>query len=250
MQAQMCLRLMKKDAPVRRRTVRQIQRIFALISFLLVTTIVLLAGQSLGLIPQDLLAFADPARLLPRPPQIALISGHAGHDSGAVCTDAAGNVTLTEAEINARVAGLAAQRLRRAGVDVLILDEFDPLLENLDAPLLLSLHADSCIELSGYKAAGRISSSVPAEDGILLDCLAQHYAAATGLLPHPNTITHDMTHYHAFRRILPSTPAAILELGFLGGDQTLLVNEADRVAAGVAESVVCYLEQKKNMNEE
>ncbi|MCB0147659.1 MAG: hypothetical protein KDE01_08405, partial [Caldilineaceae bacterium] len=33
--------------------------------------------------------------------QVALISGHAGNDSGAVCEDAAGNVLLTEASINA-----------------------------------------------------------------------------------------------------------------------------------------------------
>ncbi|MEZ4581599.1 MAG: hypothetical protein R3A10_08170 [Caldilineaceae bacterium] len=33
----------------------------------------------------------------------------------AVCTDADDNVTLTEADVNARVADLAARRLRRAG---------------------------------------------------------------------------------------------------------------------------------------
>ncbi|MCB0113875.1 MAG: hypothetical protein R2873_04700 [Caldilineaceae bacterium] len=235
---------------MRRRTVRNLQRIFALISFLLVATIALLAGQALGLVPQDLLAFANPARLLPQRPQVALISGHAGYDSGAVCTDAADNVTLTEAEVNARVADLAAQRLRRAGIDTLILEEYDPRLENLDAALLLSLHADSCIELTGYKAANRVSSSVPEEDGILMACIEQHYAAATGLQPHPNTITHDMTAYHAFRRILPGTPAAILEMGFLGGDQNLLVNSADSVAAGVAESVACFLAEKEAMNED
>lgn len=234
---------------MRHRTVQQLQRIFALISFLLLAAIVLLAGQALGVVPSDLLALANPVRLLPRAPQVAIISGHAGSDSGAVCTDAAGNVTLTEAEINARVAGLAAQRLQRTGVDVVILDEYDARLEGLDADLLLSLHADSCIELSGYKAAHRVNSRVPAQDGILLNCIAQHYATTTSLQPHPNTITHDMTSYHAFRRILPSTPAAILEMGFLGGDQTLLVNQADTVAAGVAESVACFLAQMKEMKE-
>ncbi len=228
---------------MRHHIVRRIQRTFALVSFILILAIALLAGQALGLIPRDLLAFAGSMRLFPQNPQVALISGHAGYDSGAICTDASGNTTLTEAEINARITGLAAQQLRRADVNVLILEEYDSQLEGLQTQLLLSLHADSCIDLSGYKAANRINSSVAEADTILLACLDQHYAAVTGLRPHPTTITHDMTSYHAFRRIHPTTPAAILEMGFLGGDQTLLVNHPDQVADGIAKSVQCFLAQ-------
>jgi N-acetylmuramoyl-L-alanine amidase len=226
---------------MRHHLIKRIQRLFALASLLLILAIGLLIGQALGLVPKDLRAFVDPARFLPQPPQVALISGHAGHDSGAVCTGANGATLLTEAEINARVADLVAQRLRLSGVDVLILAEYDNRLENLTAPLLLSLHADSCVDLSGYKAAHRTNSTVPMQDATLLACIDLHYPAATGLRPHPNTITHNMTSYHAFRRIHPTTPAAILEMGFLGGDQFLLTTGASRVADGIAESIRCFL---------
>lgn len=174
--------------------------------------------------------------------QVALISGHAGFDSGAVCTDEAGTVTLTEVEVNAAVAQAAANILRRSGTDVLVLEEYDPRLEALQADVLISLHADSCIDASGFKAAIFAYSAIPEIETRLLSCIDEEYAAVTGLPHHPNTVTHDMTEYHAFRRIAPETPAAILELGFLGGDRTLLTQEADRVARGVAESVLCFLD--------
>lgn len=173
--------------------------------------------------------------------QVALISGHAGNDSGAVCEDAAGNVLVTEAAINARVTGLAAERLRRAGADVMILDEYDPRLEGLRAAVLVSLHADSCIEASGFKAAVHAYSAIPAINDRLLTCIEQTYPAATGLPHHPNTVTHNMTEYHAFKRIDPLTPAAIIELGFLGGDQALLLNRPELAAKGVADGILCFL---------
>jgi N-acetylmuramoyl-L-alanine amidase len=228
---------------MRHHLIKRIQRLFALTSLLLILTIGLLVGQALGIIPQDLRAFVDPARFLPQAPQVALISGHAGYDPGAVCTDVNGTTLLTEAEVNARVAELVAQRLRLVGIDVLILAEYDERLENLTAPLLLSLHADSCIDLSGYKAAHRLNSPSPA-DAALLACVDTHYPAATGLPHHPNTITHDMTSYHAFRRIHPTTPALILEMGFLGGDQSLLTTEANRVADGITASIRCFLAEQ------
>lgn len=177
--------------------------------------------------------------------QVALISGHAGNDSGAVCEDAAGNVLVTEAAINARIADLTAERLRRAGADVTILDEYDPRLEGLRAAALVSLHADSCIEASGYKAAVHTYSKIPTINARLLSCIEQDYPAATGLPHHPNTVTHNMTEYHAFKRIDPLTPAAIIELGFLGGDQTLLVNQPELAAKGVADAILCFLAGEK-----
>ncbi|MGL4648652.1 MAG: N-acetylmuramoyl-L-alanine amidase, partial [Caldilineaceae bacterium] len=153
--------------------------------------------------------------------QVAIISGHAGNDSGAVCEESDGTPTLTEASINAAVAAQAAERLRRAGAFVTILDEFDPRLESLRADLLISLHADSCIDASGYKAASH-ALRTSREDDRLVACIDQYYPAATALPHHPNTVTHNMTEYHAFGKIAPETPAAILELGFLGGDRLLL----------------------------
>ncbi|MEZ4559999.1 MAG: hypothetical protein R2854_26750 [Caldilineaceae bacterium] len=84
----------------------------------------------------------------------------------------------------------------------------------------MSLHADSCIDATGFKVAYHVDTSTLLDDQRLQQCIEQQYAAATGLSLHPNTVTHDMTGYHAFNRIGIDTPAAILEMGFLGRSGT------------------------------
>lgn len=231
---------------MRHDTLNQVSRIFLVVLLVTLAGIAWIIAQALGLGLPD-------ASGLPRQTlvgaawdqQIALISGHAGNDSGAVCEDATGAVSITEAEINARIAELTAARLRRAGADVTILDEYDARLEGLRAAVLVSLHADSCIDASGYKAAVHTFSAIPTTTDRLLTCVEQSYAAATGLPHHPNTVTHNMTEYHAFKRIDPLTPAVIIELGFLGGDQALLVNQPELAARGVADGILCFLEGEK-----
>ena len=182
-----------------------------------------------------------PTPTVKRPTRVALISGHAGFDSGAICTDANGDVWLTEADINASITEQVTLQLRAADIEVLSLREHDSQLYGLEASLLLSLHSDSCIDRSGYKAAHHKQSSIPAIEGRLLGCINRFYPNATQLVAHPETITHDMTNYYAFRQVHPRTPAAILEMGFLGGDQALLLENSQQVASGVAESIFCFL---------
>lgn len=228
---------------MRHDTVNRIQRTLLLISFLAVAGIALIGARVAGFgLPG--LDGLSPQGVKPDvfEKHVVLISGHAGYDSGAVCTNEAGEVTLTEAEINAGVAELAARRLRRAGADVEIFDEYDARLNGLRADVLLSLHADSCIDATGYKAAKSIDSHIPAIEQRLLDCIDADYAAATELLLHPNTVTHAMTQYHAFNRIAPETPGVILEMGFLGGDRSLLVNRRQIAAKGVADSILCFFD--------
>jgi N-acetylmuramoyl-L-alanine amidase len=228
---------------MRHDTIERTQRIFVWIFFLAVLGIGAIAANTAGIFPSGA---QGPARQGVDPSawnkQVALISGHAGNDSGAVCEDANGLPTLQEADVNAAVARLAAERLRQAGADVLILEEYDPRLEGLHADLLLSLHSDSCIAESGYKSSRYDNSVIPAVSDRLVACVNQHYAAATGLSENVDTITEDMTEYHAFRRIDPQTPAAILELGFLGGDGDLLANQQALLAKAVADGVLCFLE--------
>ncbi|MEZ4729224.1 MAG: N-acetylmuramoyl-L-alanine amidase [Caldilineaceae bacterium] len=229
---------------MRHHTLQSIQRYLVIISFLSLIGIgavsLRIAGYDFAIVqtwlPPGLLG-----ALFNR--QIALISGHAGNDSGAVCTDAAGNVTVTEAEITAAITARVAQQLRRVGAHVLVLEEFDSRLDDLTVDLLVSLHADSCIEASGYKfaqtASGEIDSTVRTALGA---CFDQSYAAITSLAPHPNTITHNMTDYHAFRRIHPRSPALILEMGFIGGDQQLFVQHPDLIARGITTSIRCFFQ--------
>jgi N-acetylmuramoyl-L-alanine amidase len=229
-------------SPVRYQALIQIQRFFMIVGFLAVGGIALILARVAGYGPPDAHGLAsqglDPSAF---DRQIAIISGHSGYDSGAVCTDEAGQTILTEAEVNAAVSILAAERLRRAGADVTILEEYDERLEGLQVDVLLSLHVDSCIDTSGYKAAHHIYSPIPRTERRLVDCIDQHYAAETGLALHPNTVTHNMTEYYAFSRVDPLTPAVILELGFLGGDQELLTQRTPTVAKGVADSLLCFL---------
>lgn len=233
---------------MRRAAIYRIQRFFAIMSFILLVAIGLIVARLLNMGIDWSELSITPNMVLPMPvpvinPRIAFISGHAGHDSGAICVDDQGNTTLTEAEVTATIANRAAEMLRRDGMNVAILDEYDPRITNLDVDAMLSLHADSCISASGYKAAYYLFSTIPDEDARLVRCIDETYPIVTGLTKHANTITHNMTEYHAFRKVLPTTPAAILELGFLGGDQRLLTENAELAARGVADSIRCFVNE-------
>lgn len=168
---------------------------------------------------------------------VAIIAGHRNFDSGAVC-----DTGLMEVAVTSEVAERLAKRLQRQGVEVQVLDEYDPKLQGLQVDALLSIHADSCIALSGFKVASAEETILPEQDRLLVKCVQEHYAKATGLAVHPNTITHDMTGYHAFQRVAETTPGAIIELGFLGGDGELLTNARPEMARGIADGIMCFLE--------
>ena len=173
----------------------------------------------------------------PRNPLVGLIAGHWQSDSGAVCPDG-----LQEVDLNLDIARRVAGILRKQGYRVEVLPEYSPRLNGYRAAVFLSVHCDSCIdEMSGFKIARMTHSSVPEKEDLLVSSLYQSYAEATGLQPHPNSITEDMRQYHALRQIAPETPGAIIECGFMGGDRHLLTNEQDRVAAGIVNGIVAFL---------
>lgn len=225
--------------------IRRLQRLFILFSFLFVAGVVFLAVRSARiLLPPQM---EQVTVITPTPAQetvpsltVALISGHAGFDSGAICGDM-NAPTIKEVDVVAHIVELVRVQLESRGVEVLILEEYDARLTNLDAALMLSLHADSCILVSGYKAAHPYNSAIPLTERRMLACIDEHYAAHTGLSFHPS-VTKEMIRYHAFRKVLPGTPTVILEMGFLGGDAHLLIQEPERVAAGIIESINCFLD--------
>jgi len=176
-----------------------------------------------------------------RVPGETRISSVEGFDPGAVCADG-----LTEMETMQTIARLTAARLRRAGAQVDVLDEYDPRLASYQVDVLVSIHADSCeVERSGYKVARSNRSSIPALDDALVSCLTQSYREATGLAFDADTVTTDMTEYHAFQRIAESTPAAIIETGFLSGDRRLLADHPQTPAQGIANGVICFLDRTR-----
>jgi N-acetylmuramoyl-L-alanine amidase len=216
-------------------TLRWIQRLFLLIILAAVATGGWFAYQSVQ-------AGAGPAflqTLMGVQPlggmRVGIVAGHSGNDSGAVCPDG-----LTEAEVNMAAAQAVVRSLESRGVAADLLEEFDDRLDGYRADAFVSVHADSCeVDFSGFKVASLEGGSDASEQ--LAVCLWDRYEAATGLARHPSTITYDMTKYHAFREIAPSTPAAIIEIGFLRSDRELLTQETERVAQGIVDGIECFI---------
>jgi N-acetylmuramoyl-L-alanine amidase len=177
--------------------------------------------------------------------RIGIVSGHRGNDSGAVCTDADGNVTLTEADVNFKIATLVQQKLSQRGFQVDLLNEFDTRLNGYRAVAIVSIHNDSCQyindQATGFKVAAAVNTRDTNRANRLLSCLVDRYQRATGLPFHANSITPDMTSYHAFDEIDPNTIAAIIETGFLYLDRTVLTEHTDQVADGVVNGILCFV---------
>ncbi len=184
------------------------------------------------------------ATLTPRLGHIGVIAGHWGNDAGAVCEDG-----LTEVSVNLDIARRVQSQLERLGAQVDLLEEFDARLMGYRADALLSIHADSCEyvndQATGFKVAAAAHRSTADQDARLVDCLIQHYALRTGLPFHAGSITYDMTDYHGFFEIAPTTPAAIIETGFLYLDRDILTRDAEKLAEGIVEGLVCFLEGQK-----
>lgn len=173
-------------------------------------------------------------------PRIGIVAGHWGNDSGAVCADG-----LTEADINLKIATLVKQNLTNQGFDVDLLQEYDQKLTHYRATALISIHNDSCDyindEATGFKVAAALSSPNPEKSARLVSCLTDRYQKATGMRFHYNSITSDMTQYHAFNEIDPNTTAAVIETGFMNLDRQMLTEHTDLVAQGITSGIICFV---------
>lgn len=179
--------------------------------------------------------------------KVGIVVGHAGiHpdtgvvDPGAGCPDG-----LTELEVNAAIAEATVDFLEAAGLQVDLLDEWDPRLEDYRAVALVSIHADSCLPINefatGYKVTAAMDTLVQDKAQRLVACMVDRYQTVTGLRFHPGSITRDMTEYHTFREIHSQTPAVIIETGFLYLDRELLTKSPAKPARGVADGILCYV---------
>lgn len=173
-------------------------------------------------------------------PRIGIVSGHKGHDPGAVCPDG-----LTEAAVNYDISLRVQAGLQALGFQVDVLDEFDTRLEGYRALAVVSIHNDSCAyfgeHATGYKVAGAVDTGARDKSAQLVACLTDRYAKATGMTFHYNTVTRDMTQYHGFYEVHSTTPVAIIETGFLNLDRRILTEEPHRVAQGVIDGLICYV---------
>ena len=151
--------------------------------------------------------------------RIGIVSGHRGpeNDPGAVCPDG-----LTEAEINLAVSQRMVDLLRPLGYTVDLLEEFDDELADYRGDALVSIHANDCRDygelVSGFLVAQADARPDDGPDARLVECLATHYQANSGL-DRRFGFTRDLTDYHIFREINLATPGAIVELGFMKDDR-------------------------------
>lgn len=177
--------------------------------------------------------------------RIGIVAGHNGNDSGTVCTDENGQVTVTEAEVNLKIATMVKDSLVARGFQVDLLNEFDTRLNGYRAVALVSIHNDSCEyvneEATGFKVASSMDTRDINRAQRLTSCLTDRYKVATGLTFHAGSITGDMREYHAFSEIDPNTITAIIETGFMNLDQEILTQKTDLVAKGVTDGILCFV---------
>ena len=176
----------------------------------------------------------------PRPRiKIGIVAGHWGNDSGAVCENG-----TTEMDVNLKIATLVQQKLTALGFETDLLEEFDPRLKSYQAAALVSIHNDSCAYINDQATGFKVARAMSARDqnlaGRLEACLRDRYQRRTGLSLH-DSVTEDMTLYHAFDEISTGTTAAIIETGFLNLDYRILTENTDQVATGVAEGILCFI---------
>jgi N-acetylmuramoyl-L-alanine amidase len=191
---------------------------------------------------------AEPNNFVSSPqPQlrIGIVAGHNGNDSGAVCINEDGEVDLAEADVNMDIANFVRDSLTAQGYQVDLLNEFDTRLNGYRAVALVSIHNDSCEyvndEATGFKVAASLDSRDVNRAQRLTACLVDRYARITGLTFHAGSITADMREYHAFSEIDPNTITAIIETGFLYLDRDILTKETARVAEGVTQGILCFM---------
>ncbi len=206
----------------------------------------LFSGDLADIVSEAISAAATPTPEWPTPtarprPRIGIVVGHWGdeNDPGAVCPDG-----LTELEINQNVATFVKESLTDEGFDIDLLKEFDPGLDGYAALALISVHADSCDyinnQATGFKVAASLSSTRPDKTARLTACLRARYHQKTQLTIH-NSITPDMSSYHAFGEIDDDTPAVIIETGFMNLDRQILTQQPDLIAQGISDGILCYI---------
>ena len=142
-------------------------------------------------------------------------------------------------------AKLTSQILVEKGFQVDLLNEFDTRLNGYRAVALISIHNDSCEyindQATGFKVAASLNTRDVNRAQRLTACLVDRYKRATQLTFHAGSITSDMREYHAFSEIDPNTITAIIETGFLYLDRQILTQQTDRVADGIVQGVLCFV---------
>jgi N-acetylmuramoyl-L-alanine amidase len=206
-----------------------------------------LADTSIALPPLTATPLGAPTATPRTKPLIGIVAGHWKHDSGAVCDEGLPS-EVTEESINLTIASLVQKRLVEMGYDADLLAEFDPRLQGYQSTALISIHNDSCEfinpEATGFKVAAAWATRHPENAARLTACLRSRYAQVTKLPLHSTSVTADMSSYHAFEEIDETTPAVIIETGFMNLDREFLTKQPEVATDGIVAGLVCYLKNE------
>jgi N-acetylmuramoyl-L-alanine amidase len=151
----------------------------------------------------------------------------------------------TEAQVTLDIAQRVVRQLRAKGLTAEVLPATVP--TGYAADLFISLHADgnASTRPRGYKVSTRWRSDVAAFDAVLVQAIEDGYSQTTGM-PQDPSVTRAMRGYYAYStyrgeayRIGATTPAAILEMGFMSNatDRGLMFNSPDLLARGVVAGI-------------
>ncbi|HET6485200.1 MAG TPA: N-acetylmuramoyl-L-alanine amidase, partial [Spirochaetia bacterium] len=160
--------------------------------------------------------------------------------------------SMTEAEVNLRIAQAVVSQLQSAGVQVDLLPATVP--PGYDADAFVAIHADSGgRSLSGFKVSTPWRASRASK--VLRDSVADTYSQVTGLPMDRYGISYNMRGYYAFsyyrflHAVAPSTPCMIIETGFLTSalDRQVIVDQPERAARGISEGIISYLGERATM---
>ncbi len=180
------------------------------------------------------------------PAELSWLTGNTGSYGGGIM----------EWESNHRIALAAKQLLEQHGVQVDLLEAVVPIRYQADA--FVSIHADGSdnnANANGFKIAGP-ERDWSGRSKILTDSIKQKYAQITKMPEDAHNITQNMTHYYSFspdrfqHAIDPSTPATLLETGFLSnpGDQYFLVHHPEVPGEGLAAGLILYLDSQPGID--
>ena len=155
--------------------------------------------------------------------------------------------SVSEVSVNKEIAGRVVRQLQEAGVTAELLPATVP--PGYDADAFVAIHADDGggTDISGWKIATPWRSSEASRK--LRDDIARTYGQASGLPEDRYGVSYNMRGYYAFswtryeHAVAPTTPAVIIETGFLtsAADRPLIVDDPERAARGISMGVIAFL---------
>jgi hypothetical protein len=176
---------------------------------------------------------------------IGILVGHWKVDSGHVCEN-----DIVEANVTEAIANQVSIKLNALGYPVKLLAETDLDLINFRGPALVALYTGSCDDTpdnkSGFTIGTTLSTSDLNSSNALAVCMGEIYQSSTKLDFTYQIITSDQPVYPIFEMVNPNTPMIYLEMGSLFYDQSVLIENSEKVANGIVNGIQCYLDTLEN----